>query len=259
MAIENQVDVILLAAGKGARLGKLTNGIPKSLLPISGKNSILDVYLDYFLPIDSIRRICIIGGYAFSALSDYLLDKWSFEIEHGRIVLLNNPIYASTNNIVTFVQSAPFFSSGGILIEADLICSPDIYMRVVKQARENPNQSFLVIDESSWDRSDAMRISKHPNGMISEIGKDIDLDISEGEFLGISYLTPKDAEIATEVCRTLISGGENHLFYEEGFAAATSKQILSLYSLPTEGSPWSEVDNFSDYQRAKDLLASFKK
>jgi choline kinase len=257
MGIMNQFDVVLLAAGKGVRLGDLTNDSPKCLLPISGEKTILDVYLDYFIPKPQIRSICIIGGYAFSSLSEHLLEKWYPEFEIGKIVLMQNPIYDTSNNIVTFVQAAPFFSVGGVLIEADLVCSPDLYNRVLMAVEEDPEKSFLVIDESRKDRPDAMRISKHPNGMIAEIGKEVNLEISEGEFLGISYLSPGDASVAVNICRDLIAKGSNQLFYEEGFALGSANQILQLHSVPTDKSEWSEVDDVADYQRARDLQASF--
>ena len=259
MGKDIQFDVILLAAGKGVRLGALTNDAPKCLLPISGDKTILDFYLEFFIPKQQIRSICIVGGFAFSKLSDHLIEEWYPELESGKIVLMNNPIYDTSNNIVTFVQTAPFFSFGGILIEADLVCSPDLYRRVIITAQDHPEESFLVIDESRKDRPDAMRVSKHQNGMIAEIGKTIDLNISEGEFLGISYLSPVDASLAISICQDLIDKGSNQLFYEEGFATASSKGLLSLNSIPTDRSEWSEVDDSDDYKKARELLVSFPK
>lgn len=259
MENSQKIDVILLAAGRGVRLGKLTDDLPKCLLPLSNETTILDVYLEFFLPINLVRSICIVGGFAMSSLSNHLVKRWPYEIESGKVILLQNPIFDSTNNIVTFVQSAPFFHSGGILIEADLVCSPDIYTKVIGMAMDHPEKSILVIDESRKYRSDAVRISKHQNGMIDEIGKSVDLEISEGEYLGISYLSAQDAASALEICKNLIAEGKNQILYEVGIGTGTASGRLHLHPVPTNGSDWSEVDDNEDYQRAKALYESFVK
>lgn len=257
MNVSKKVDVVLLAAGKGVRLGNLTNNLPKCLLPLSNHDTVLDVYLKLFLSVDIVRNICIMGGYAISSISDHLKRNWTNEMERGKILLIGNPIYETTNNIVTFIQSGPFFRSGGILIEADLVCSPEIFLNVIESVSNSPHRSILVIDESRKDRPDAMRISKHQNGLIDKISKTTELSISEGEYLGIAYLTPNDSASAIKICQNLVDQGKTNMFYEEGFATGTSNKQLELYSLSTGSAVWSEIDDVEDYKRAKALYESF--
>jgi choline kinase len=246
----NKIDITLLAAGRGVRLGKLTSNIQKCLLPLSEIDTVIDNALRIFVNSKRVGNVCVIGGYAIDTMADHLTERWYREVSLGKIILLYNHMFASTNNIITFVQAAPFLINGGILIEADLVCHPKIFNSILTCSSEQPDRSWMVIDEAGKDRPDAMRISLHTNGTINEIGKKIDSEISVGEYLGIVYLSPKDARVALEICQEIITEGNTNLFYEEALARGAPTHNLDLYPLSTQSFPWTEIDTPDDYQKA---------
>jgi choline kinase len=248
-----KIDLTLLAAGRGVRLGKLTSNIQKCLLPLSEGDTVIDNALRIFVNNDRVGNICVIGGYAIDSMAAHLAERWSREVSLGKIVLLYNHLFSFTNNIVTFVHSAPFLFNGGILIEADLVCHPRIFSNMLTRSSEQSDLSWMVVDEAGRDRPDAMRISLHSNGTINQIGKNIHREISVGEYLGIIYLSPNDAKVAIEICQEIISEGNTGLFYEEGLARGAPAHDLNLYPISTQGFPWTEIDTPDDYQKAIEM------
>jgi NDP-sugar pyrophosphorylase family protein len=63
------MQAVILAAGRGTRMGKLTEGTPKPLLQVAGK-TLLEYELDV-LP-ESVDEIIIVVGYKGSAIQQYI-------------------------------------------------------------------------------------------------------------------------------------------------------------------------------------------
>jgi glucose-1-phosphate thymidylyltransferase len=87
--------VIVLAAGYGTRMGKISESTPKPLLPVGGK-PIIEYLLDQLAPIKTFSHIHIItNGKYFSKFKDWETDFKSQRNGHFSIEILND---RSTSN-----------------------------------------------------------------------------------------------------------------------------------------------------------------
>ena len=252
------VNVILLAAGRGVRLGKLTRRIPKCLLSLSETDTVLDNMLNELIEDYRVGNICIVGGYAISALSSHLMKNWRKEVGQGKINLLYNPMFRVANNVVTFVQSVAYFHSGGIVMDGDIVCHPQIYRNALDQFYAQPERSFLVIDEVGKDRDDGMKISVNGRGTIVDIGKSLDSNSVIAEFIGITYLSTNDAKSVLSICQERIRDGKLDLYFDECLAIKSPIYKFDLYTLSTQRYPWTEIDTPDDYQRAIELYQTIR-
>ena len=66
---------VIIAAGRGSRLGAKTLNKPKTIIPIHNGNSTIDVLL-HNCHLVGINDIIIITGYKKSQIKNYLKDKW---------------------------------------------------------------------------------------------------------------------------------------------------------------------------------------
>ncbi len=67
------MQAVILAAGRGTRMGELTNDVPKPLLKIKGR-PILE-YTMYNLP-DEVDEVILVVGYKGQMIRDYFGDQW---------------------------------------------------------------------------------------------------------------------------------------------------------------------------------------
>ncbi len=157
--------VIILAAGRGSRLNKYTEELPKGMLPLAGK-PLLQRQIDTFKQA-GITDISVVRGFA--------ADKINFE----GVKYYNNPEWANTNMVASLFCAEPEFDgSDDILVAyADTIHEPRIIKKILE---ENYNLSKVIdIDykeywqarNGNW-KLDSESCTLNPNGSIVEIGED---------------------------------------------------------------------------------------
>lgn len=133
---------IILAAGMGSRLKKLTQNKPKCMVEVSGTTLIERALrlLDKF----KLNRIVIVVGYSCETLINFIEG---FDIDTP-IVFVNNEIYDKTNNIYSLYLAKDFLESDDtLLLESDLIFEEGILEKILNDKEEN---LALVDKYESW-------------------------------------------------------------------------------------------------------------
>ena len=103
--------ILILAAGKGTRLGNLTKNKPKCL--VEYKNTPI---IDYILAIVNelkIFDVAIVNGYKKNVLENYLSNK--------DYVFFTNEKFDTTNMVSSFFCAAEFMDDDFILSYSDII------------------------------------------------------------------------------------------------------------------------------------------
>lgn len=200
----SDVDVIVLAAGFGKRLGERTANTPKPLIQIAGKNLLERIFEQ--LRGAGFRRVCLNLHYLGDQIRDFVGDgsRWGLEVTFSfEPVILDTG--GAIKNIEPWLRSSQFF-----IINSDIVIDSAFPFSVVLDAHCSRTPEPLV---TLVLRNDA-NASHYGELAIDSTGKVC-------EFLGRSYLS------AIRLKRGLMFTGIQCL----------SRRILAL--MPPKGSVFS--------------------
>lgn len=171
--------VLIVAAGRGSRLGNLSDQTPKCLTPFAGSR-LLDMQLGV-LRGAGIDEIHLVRGYLGEQLDGLGLRLW------------DNPDWASTNMVASMLCARPLLEEDGDLIVA---YGDIVYEQRVLQALLHDESGAGVIVDRKWldlwrlrsdaPLSDAESLRLDEAGNIIDIGKKVSsLEEIEAQYIGL--------------------------------------------------------------------------
>lgn len=136
------MQAIILAAGMGRRLKKLTQDNTKCMVKVNGV-TLIDRML-HQIEKQHLSRIVIVVGYEGQKLIDYIS---TLNIQTP-IVYVNNPVYDRTNNIYSlFLAKEYLCREDTLLFESDLIFEDSVVETLVN----DPRDTLALVDKyESW-------------------------------------------------------------------------------------------------------------
>lgn len=233
------MQAIIMAAGKGSRLGTLTRNKPKAFLEIDGIKLI--EYNIALLHSYGITDILIVTGY-----KNEQFEKLSPKIDELRYVY--NPFYEMVNVLGSFYIAQEYLSEDTIYLHADTLCSPEIF----KDMLEKKADMVLPVDFKTCDE-EAMKVLTQ-NGCVVKISKEIPCNIGEGEFIGIAKISKRILPDLKVAVKKLMKEKKFGSYFEGAIQELIGLRKYKLEALPTEGRFWVEVDFEEDYEKAKNEI-----
>src|SRR5690606_10689069 len=113
---------LVLAAGAGSRLRPHTDALPKTLLPVAGELTILDIILRNLAAV-GLADVAVVVGYAAAAVQARVPE---LERRHGvRLSLLHND-RADWNNAYSLWLARHAFAEGALLVNGDTVHPLDV-------------------------------------------------------------------------------------------------------------------------------------
>jgi choline kinase len=175
---------VILAAGRGSRLGPHTEDRPKCMVEIADKPLIR-------------RQIAALRGGGVSSIGivrGYLADK--IDIEDA--TYFENPRWAGTNMVMSLVAAASWMRSDSVVISyADIFYGRDI----VRDLAAASGDLVVAYDRdwrSLWARrfddplSDAETFRTDARGNLIDIGRrTTDMNDIQGQYMGLLKFTPE--------------------------------------------------------------------
>lgn len=251
---------VILSAGMGKRLRPLTDDVPKPLLEINNMTlfermirNCMDVGIDKF--------IAVVGynGNKVEVFSRDLEKKYDISIK-----IIENERYDVTNTSVSTYLASEYIQNEDlddfILINGDNVVDPELIVKIAARShtsmivdndKELNEESFkLILSEEIF--SDNKNIAC---GIIKEIGKEIDIASSTGEFIGISKVSKDDLNQFNEILSRLIKEDEQN-YYD--FAYKDLSSISKIDFVLTNGLKWTEIDDKNDWNQAQKLIKEFE-
>ncbi|HLT53080.1 MAG TPA: phosphocholine cytidylyltransferase family protein, partial [Flavobacteriaceae bacterium] len=147
------MQAIILAAGKGSRLGSYTKENTKCMLEINGER-LIDTSLKKLAAV-GVNKLILVVGYKKDNLIDYLGSE-----KHGvAITYVDNPIYDTTNNIYSLYLASEYLKNDDtLLLESDLIYDLSILEGLLADKRP----SLAVVDKyQSWMDGTVVKLDKN--------------------------------------------------------------------------------------------------
>lgn len=232
---------IILSAGTGTRLMPLTKEIPKPLLNIGGTTLLERTISDCIL--NGIEQFIIVVGHKKERVIeeiDYIRNKYDVSIRD-----VENPEYASTNTSVSVNLATNLLFDDILIINGDNVLDRNIIKNIVET-----EGTSLVIDNVKDLNQESFKIAIEDN-KIKGIGKELPVDSSSGEFIGVSKVSNKDLNEFNNILEDLIN--ENSQNYYD-LAYKELNNVTKINFSYTNGLKWTEIDDKNDYEYAKELI-----
>jgi choline kinase len=200
---------IIVAAGRGRRLGENTAEIPKCMVRANGR-PILHWQLRAFAAA-GIREITIVRGY----LGDRI-DAGEFSAH-----FIDNPEWEHNNILASLMYAAGEFSGGFYFSYCDIVYAPSVVARLAAAA-QRPAAVSLVIDRRWADAyqgrtlhpvSEAELTAIESAGPAQEVrvvqvGKGaVPAEKAVGEFIGLAHFSPTGAAALTKTWQGALAAG----------------------------------------------------
>ncbi len=237
---------LILAAGRGSRLGNLTSNTPKCLLKIHGK-TLLELQMSAFVA-SSINDISIVTGYQAEKFKDYQLNKYHNANWHCSQMVQSlccaSDLLLSDTCIISY--SDIFYDSTAIqlllLNESDLSITYDPnWLNLWRKRFENP-------------LSDAENFQINKAGYLVDIGgKPNNLEDVMGQYMGLMKITPKAWHLMSKLLTTLTLNELKRIDMTTLLRKVLDHKLLPISAERYEGA-WGEVDTPYDLQLYRDQL-----
>jgi choline kinase len=238
---------IILAAGRGTRMGKYTENLPKGMLVFEGK-TLIERQLET-LRESGINDIAIATGYE------------SEKINYGDVKYFHNENFATTNMVETLMCADEFLDEDLLVAYSDIL-----YTKELVELCCNSSSEIGVAVDSEWKKLWALRYGscetdleslQVEDGKILELGKEI--NSSKGlayRYIGLIKFTKTGLEILKKVYNErkeknipwAQSGKAFELGYMTDILAEITKAGYEVNSIVSKGN-WLEFDTNEDYEK----------
>ena len=244
---------IILAAGEGSRMGKLTQNIPKPLVTINGK-SIIERQLSILKQNEILDVIVITGPHN---------EKFNFK----KIRYIHDENFREHDQLGSLMSAKKEIDSDIIILFADIIFDDTILSKIL----ESKSDISIAVDmdwervytsrtDNSFDAADKVRFEQ---GNVSRIFKNMteeDKKFEIGEFIGLMKLSKNGSKQLVD-CYEKIHTHEGKFHDAQSMEKAKLIDLLQelienkikIDAIPITGK-WYEIDTEQDLEIAKKIV-----
>ncbi len=236
---------MVLAAGAGRRLHPLTDDLPKTLLPVNGDWTILDVVLDNFRRVGLSEAVVIVGfaEHRVRAIAPALEERHALDLE-----LVSNDKALEWNNAYSLWCARHHFARGVLLSNGDTVHPPSVEESVLDGRGED---IVIALDREKPLAEEEMKVQVDERGLLRRITKQMDPGEAQGEYIGITLIEPAAAELLADALEATWRR-DPQLYYEDGFQELADRGG-KVRSASIGAVEWVEVDDHADLARAREV------
>jgi choline kinase len=229
------VQVIILAAGMGTRLGRQD---PKPLTKLRDGRSILERQLDGLRAVlgDDVT-ITIVVGYRSKRIMKAAPD----------LLFAYNPDFAETNTSKSLLRGLRTTREGGVLwLNGDVVFDPAVIELALPTIAAD--ESFVCVDTTTV-ADEEVKYTLDADGYVQELSKTVVGGL--GEAVGINYVSSADK--ATLIDHLAACGDQD--YFERGIETAIGTEGLKVRAVDISQYSAVEVDFETDLARANSLFS----
>ncbi|HXJ21681.1 MAG TPA: phosphocholine cytidylyltransferase family protein [Polyangia bacterium] len=255
---------IIVAAGRGRRLGQETDAIPKCMVRVAGR-PILHRQLDA-LAASGVDQVVIVRGYRGDCITA--------PAGAPPVRFVENPAWAENNILTSLFYAEAEMGDGFVFSYSDIVFAPEHARRVVAA----PGPIALVVDRRWRDayegrtqhpvsEAELARVGEAGGGpAVVRVGKRlVAADEAAGEFTGLARFSPEGAAALAQVwlgarARGLSSpfgaaATLNNAYLTDGLNAVAERGVTLRPAFVDGG--WREIDTEQDLARAEASVATW--
>jgi len=236
---------IILAAGRGSRMDKLTQDKPKCMVQLAGK-SLLN------WQVESLKSAGILS---IVAVCGYMADK----IKLDGLEKIINPRWNETNMVLSLVEGQSFLKSQPCVVSySDIVYSPDAVRKLILCEGDvviTYDKNWLDLWSKRFEDplSDAETFQVDADGKLLEIGnKAENVSDIKGQYMGLLKFTPDGWSRVESFLSGLTSQEKDKMDMTSLLKGLISCNTI-INTVPISD-PWFEVDNANDLMIYEKIL-----
>lgn len=235
---------VILAAGRGSRLGTHTDNIPKGMVQLAGL-PLLD-WQHAALKAAGISNVTVVTGYLGNVIAEY-----GFQV-------IRNPDWDRANMVSSLACALEKISGPLLVSYSDIVYSQDAVCSLLKSSK-----ALTITYDRFWfdlwrrrfndplSDAESFRLDEHSH--VVEIGGPVSsVDEIEGQFMGLLKL---DEPAREWIDRLFVANPEARLKLDTtGLLRQLITQGKSVCGVPVDGG-WCEIDSLHDLTVAEEMVA----
>jgi len=237
---------VILAAGKGSRLGNLTNDTPKSMLKLNENHTLLS-YSIMQLSEAGIESIILVSGYQSQKIEDYARELAKMYLIPIEIIF--NPFWDHCNVLGSFYLSLEAINDDFIFLHADTLFSRE----VVDELVASMSDACLAVDLKQCGEEE-MKVWLNGNKVKRITKSDIGHE-ADGEFVGIAKFSSSMIAYFREESRAIFKSGTLDSYMEEVLDNGLRKDSLLVDYFDVSEYATIEVDFIKDLELAQSMFS----
>jgi choline kinase len=230
------VNVVILAAGLGTRLGR---PYPKPLTPLADGRSILRQQLDHLRGFFGPGvRVTVVVGFKMGLIMEAAAGDASF---------VYNEVYDQTNTSKSLLKALRLGPPGGVLwLNGDVVFVPGLLDAL--QPHLDADRSFVAVNTDSVG-DEEIKYTLDGDGYVKELSKQVVGGL--GEAVGINYVAAADRDTLIQHLAACADSD----YFERGVETAIAEAGLRVATVDISAYGCVEVDFEPDLVRANELRA----
>ena len=226
------MQALILAAGRGSRLGNKSHDIPKCLLEV-GRCSIVEQQLEA-LAEAGVGPVGMVLGYCADEIK---------EVVGIRAEYMMNPRWRNTNSLYSFGLTREWVQGPLLILNSDIVFHPVVIERLLKAKGD-----AFAYDSGSGRGLEHMKVNVENNHLVN-MSKDMPASEVSGENVGILSLTGETVDALFQKAENLIDDGKENSWL--GLAVCEIARERDIQAVDIASLPWGEIDFSYDLEKVR--------
>ena len=236
------MDALIMAAGRGSRLGAHTDDRPKALIDLGGISP-LELQID-LLAARGVERLVLVTGYRREEVEAAAIARAGDRL---RVQPVWNPFWSVTNVVGSAWMARDELTGPFVYLHADTVFEPSI----LDDLLASPADATLPVDLRPCE-PEQMK-ARIVDDRIVHLSKELSDDETAGEFIGIGVFREAAVPPVRAALDAVLAAGVLTGYFEAALNVAIDAG-LTITPLPTAGRSWTEIDFAEDLELARSLL-----
>ena len=230
-------DAIILAAGRGSRLGRLGTRQPKGLVVV-GSESLVGRSVRQLLA-HGANTVTIVTGHMAQAYNDVFAD-------HPNVKLVNNASFSSRGSLESLTIGLGETERTALVLDSDIIYEDDALAALITSSFPN-----AVLVTHATGSGDEVWATADDDRLLGLSKKRNPADHVVGEFVGICRIGP---DLAKFLSNPSLGQSVNvvDLEYEDMLSIVCRSDVIGVEFLPSLR--WGEVDDIAQLERVRAMF-----
>jgi choline kinase len=226
---------VILAAGRGSRLQRVTGELPKCLARIGGV-TLIERQMRAIVSC-GITDIVVVTGHCAADVR---------RVCGGGVTFVHNHRFASTNSLYSLWLARESLSDGFVVFNCDVLFHTQLLRDLMTCRYDDALLASSTAPDGGYS-AEEMKLRVR-SGCVVEVSKSIPASDADGENVGIARFSSTGAYALLEEMQELVSAGVTTAWLPAAFDRYCRSRPLHV--VDNRGFPWIEIDSPDDYWRA---------